>query len=205
MAELTLQSYFARLDLDKTFGRAAPLHVDLGCGDGSFLAALAERNPEKNFLGIERLAGRAEKAWRKAARTNNLHVLHVEISYALRYLLPECSVETFYLLFPDPSPKRRHRQRRIVTGEFLSSAHAALRENGLLRIATDQRDYFEQIVRLGRSHSGFATLREFASADYFAIVDVAEADFPPTNFERKFQEQGMPIYRLELRKISPVT
>ena len=47
-----------RLDLKKIFGRRALLHVDLGCGDGSFLCALAQRLPDKNFLGIERLSGR---------------------------------------------------------------------------------------------------------------------------------------------------
>jgi tRNA (guanine-N7-)-methyltransferase len=192
VVELVLESYFARLDLHKIFGRAAPLHVDLGCGDGSFLFALAERNLEKNFLGIERLAGRVGKARRQAAKTDNMRVLHLESSYAVRYLLPRCSVETFYLLFPDPWPKRRHHRRRIVTAEFLRSIHAALWENGLLRIATDQLDYFEQIVRLGRNDS------------QFAIVDVAEADLPPTKFERKFQGQGVPIYRLGLRKMSPV-
>jgi len=191
--EMIPESYFAPLDLHKIFGRAAPLHVDLGCGDGSFLFALAERNPEKHFLGIERLAGRVEKARRKAAKTDNMRVLHLETSYAVKYLLPECSVETFYLLFPDPWPKRRHHRRRIVTAKFLDSVHAALQENGFLRIATDQPDYFQQIVRLGRNDSQFTS------------VDVTEGDLPPTKFERKFQAQGAPVYRLGLQKISPVT
>jgi tRNA (guanine-N7-)-methyltransferase len=192
VAELIPESYVAPLDLPMIFGRTAPLHVDLGCGDGSFLAALAQRAPEKNFLGIEKLAGRIEKAGRKTAMFGNVRVLLAETSYAVRYLLPEASVEEFYLLFPDPWPKRRHQRRRIITSDLLNSIHVALEKAGLLRIATDQPDYFAQIARLGGNDSRFA------------ILDPDNNDLPPTKFERRFQTQGAPIYRLTLRKVSPV-
>ena len=197
MVQLIPESYTVHLDLLKIFERDAPLHVDLGCGDGTFLFALAQRYPERNFLGIERLSGRVEKASRKAAKIDNMRVLNVETSYAVRYLLPEQSVETFYLLFPDPWPKRRHHRRRIVTPDFLNSIHASLEENGVLRIATDQLDYFEQIARLARSQLGFAILDANASP--------ARTDLPLSKFERKFRAQGAPIYRLSLRKLSPIT
>src|SRR6266446_8855037 len=119
------KSLVERLDLEKLFRRNAPLHVDLGCGDGSFLCALAQRMPEKNFLGIERLVGRTRTVARKAARIGNVRLLRMEISYAVRYLLPPASVETFYLLFPDPWPKRQHWQRRIVNENFLRAISQA--------------------------------------------------------------------------------
>ncbi len=195
MVELIPQSCTARLDPQKIFGRAAPLHVDLGCGDGAFLFALATRTPEKNFLGVERLAGRVEKACRKAARirTDNMRVLHFEIAYAVEYLLPERSVETFHLLFPDPWPKRRHHRRRMVTTGFLRTIWAALEENGILRIATDHLDYFTRISRLAEESTLFAFMQPSG-----------ENDFPVSAFERKFASTGARIYRLELRKISPV-
>jgi tRNA (guanine-N7-)-methyltransferase len=65
--ELIPETYVAPLDLLAIFGRAAPLQVDVGCGDGSFLCELASRYPEKNFLGIERLVGRVAKACLKAS------------------------------------------------------------------------------------------------------------------------------------------
>src|SRR5205814_6255495 len=111
---------------EKIFGRRAPLHVDLGCGDGSFLCALAQRLPDKNFLGIERLLSRIRSTARKAASLDNVRLLQIESSYAVRYLLPAESVETFYLLFPDPWPKRRHHRRRIFSRYFLDSVAAAL-------------------------------------------------------------------------------
>jgi len=74
------------LDPEKVFGRKAPLHVDLGCGDGSFLCAVAQRLPNKNFLGIERLSYRVRAAARKALSLGNVRLLQIESSYAVRYL-----------------------------------------------------------------------------------------------------------------------
>lgn len=192
MIELLPETYVAPLDLLAIFGRVAPLRVDLGCGDGSFLCELASRHPEINFLGIDRLVGRVAKASRKAAALENVCVLNAESSHAVGYLLPERSVETFYLLFPDPWPKRRHHRRRIVTPDFLDSIHRALANRGFFRIATDQLDYFEQIQRVAENHSGFA------------LVDIDDAELPLTKFERRFSALGAPIHRLLLRKVSPV-
>jgi tRNA (guanine-N7-)-methyltransferase len=193
VVELIPQSYVDRLNLQQAFGRTAPLHVDLGCGDGSFLAGVAARMHERNFLGIERLRGRVRSATRKATQLNNVRILRAETSYAVRYLLPNQSVETFHLLFPDPWPKRRHWQRRLVTADFLRAIGAALIENGILRIATDQSDYFEQMRRIAEKSKEFA-VTELNGGD----------DLPASTFEKKFKCEGVPIYRLELRKISPV-
>ena len=213
--EVALDSYVAPLDLLKIFGRAAPLHADLGCGDGSFVCELAQKYPDKNFLGIERLTGRVEKACRKAGpsrtggKIDNVRVLQVETSYAVRYLLPALSVETFYLLFPDPWPKRRHHRRRIVTPDFLDSIHSALEENGLLHIATDHLDYFEQIERVACDAAKEPALKldclKQSSRPRFSTVDPGDVDLPSTKFEQRFRAQGASIYRLSLRKVSPVT
>ena len=194
MVELVPELHVACLDIGRLFGRAAPLQVDLGCGDGSFLCELAAQFPDKNLLGIERLTKRVEKVRRKSVKIDNARVLGTDTLFAVRYLLPTNSVETFYLLFPDPWPKRRHQQRRIFTGEFLDAIAAALEQSGVLRVATDHLDYFHQIERLSRAHSEFEIVPR--SRDEVLI--------PLTKFERRFCEQGMPIYRLTLRKTSSV-
>jgi tRNA (guanine-N7-)-methyltransferase len=192
--ELTQELQVAPLDFVGLFGRNAPLQVDLGCGDGSFLCELAQQYPQKDFLGIDRLTKRVEKVRRKAVKMDNVRVLATDTLFAVRYLLPENSVETFYLLFPDPWPKRRHQERRIFTCQFLDAIAAALERNGALRVATDQVDYFRQMERLSHDHS------------QFEIVPASPSDvvFPLSKFERAFRQQGVPIHRLTLRKTSPV-
>jgi tRNA (guanine-N7-)-methyltransferase len=190
---IKLESLVNRLDAEKIFGRRAALHGDFGCGDGSFLCALGQRMPEKNFLGIERLLGRVCTVARRAAKIGNVRVLRMESSYVVRYLLPPRSVETFYLLFPDRWPKRRHWRRRIVTPGLLKAISQALVQGGTLLIATDHHNYFEKIKEIARANLDFA------------IADPAGVDLPPSRFARVFQQRGAPIHWLELRKVSPVT
>ena len=192
--ELVPELQVARLDVAELFGRNAPLHVDLGCGDGSFLCEMAQRFLKINFLGIERLTKRVEKIRRKAEKIENVRVLRADSLFAVRHLLPESSVETFYLLFPDPWPKRRHQFRRIFTRDFLVEIAVALEKHGVLRIATDQLEYFQQVERISRAHLQFQVVPP--SPD--------DAVLPVTKFEKKFRKQGAPIYRLTLRKTSPV-
>ena len=192
--ELLLESQVARLDLVQLFGRSAPLHVDLGCGDGSFLCEMAQQFPKRNFLGIERLTKRVETVRRKAKKIENVRVLRADTLFAVRDLLPGSSVGTFYLLFPDPWPKRRHQFRRVFTRDFLDVIAVALEQEGILRVATDQIDYFRQIEGLSCAHLQFQVVQ--ASPD--------ESVLPLTKFERKFRDKGAPIYRLTLRKTSPV-
>src|SRR5882757_1395017 len=156
--ELLPELHVASLEVAELFGRNAPLHIDLGCGDGSFLCEMARRFPKRNFLGIERLTKRVEKVRRKAEKIENVRVLRADTLFAVRYLLPKNSVETFYLLFPDPWPKRRHHFLRIFTRDFLEAIAVALKKHGILRVATDQLDYFHQIERVSRAHRQFQVL-----------------------------------------------
>jgi tRNA (guanine-N7-)-methyltransferase len=193
--ELVPANCLEPLDLRAIFGRVAPLEVDLGCGDGSFLSALAAQNPDNDFLGIERLLGRVHGACRKIERSGlaNARVTRFEISYAVAYLLPPGSVTAFYLLFPDPWPKRRHASRRLVTINFLESIHRALVPSGTLRIATDEVEYFRQITR------------RVSESRLFAVTTDARQTPVMTKFERRFRERGLAIHRLKLQKVSPVT
>ena len=188
------QNYFQALDLESVFPRSAPLEVDLGCGDGSFLVALAKQNPQRNFLGLERLLGRVRSACQKS---------HTEISathacFESKAPMPSriCCRQILFLFFicsfPIPWPKRRHQRRRIVTTEFLEAIHRALAPDGLFVIATDEREYFEEIQR--RSEG----MRKFAEKPISDFV------LPATTFEKHFLERDLEIYRLVLRKVSPV-
>src|SRR6516162_5986391 len=161
VVELSPELQIARLDLVQLFGRNAPLHVDLGCGDGSFICEMARQFPKRNFLGIERLTKRVLKVRRRAEMIENVRVIRADTLFAVRYLLPEASVGAFYLLFPDPWPKRRHQFRRVFTRDFLDAIAVALEQEGIVRVATDQFDYFRQIERLSCAHLQFEVVPAF--------------------------------------------
>jgi tRNA (guanine-N7-)-methyltransferase len=192
MVEIIPQSYFETFDFRYLFGRDAPLEVDIGCGDGAFLLARAGSHPERNFLGVERLLGRVRRVCRHAERINasNVRVLRIESAYAVQHLLPPNSVRIFHVSFPDPWPKRRHHPRRLVNSQFLETIRTALERGGELRLTTDDGPYF-------------ALMKTLSANGTDLVVDPWTTDdsYPQTGFERKFRAQGVPIYRLRLRKV----
>src|SRR3954468_14636354 len=184
-AEVVPESILAPLDFREIFGRSAPVEVDLGCGDGTFLTALAAAHPECDFIGVERLAGRWRGSSRKIGQlaTTNARILRMDILHAVQHLFGPRSVAVFHLLFPDPWPKRRHQNRRVVSQEFLRAAARALAPGGELRIATDHADYFAEIQQLVAHVPQFTATR----------ADKTEPA-PVTTFEARFRENGAEIY-----------
>src|SRR5580698_7046295 len=110
--EYTPPNYFVPLVLSDIFEREAPLHMDVGCGEGAFIVAMAKANPQCNFLGVERLVGRVRKVCKRAvnAGVGNVRVVCVESFYTMSKLMPPQSVSVVHVMFPDPWPKRKHRQ-----------------------------------------------------------------------------------------------
>jgi tRNA (guanine-N7-)-methyltransferase len=186
------ENYFAPVDATLVFSRGAPLEVDVGCGEGAFIVAMAVKNPAHNFLGIERLLGRVRKVCRRSARAGigNVRLLRAESFYVVKHLLAPESVSVFHVMFPDPWPKRKHHRRRLINREFLDAARAALRPGGEMRLTTDDADYFRWMQKAAAAHEGFA---QAPWPD--------DPDYPQTDFERRFRALGLPIHRLLLRKI----
>jgi tRNA (guanine-N7-)-methyltransferase len=193
--QFVLEAEAESIDLDELFPTDAPVELDLGCGDGSFITALAAEHPERNFLGVERMIGRVRSACRRIAarRLANARIVRAEIGHAVGSLLPAGSVDVCHVMFPDPWPKRRHHIRRTVTADLLRAIARILKPSGLLRLTTDDAAYFEQMERAA------AAVPEFASQ---AWGD--ELLLPQSTFEMRFVNAGLPIHRLVLRKVSPV-
>ncbi|HOX55973.1 MAG TPA: tRNA (guanosine(46)-N7)-methyltransferase TrmB [Candidatus Paceibacterota bacterium] len=182
----TLPSIVERIDLGKLFPRAQPLEVELGSGDGSFLAEYAQAHPERNFIGVERLLGRIRKLDRKGRRAGltNLRGVRIECSYLLEYLLPPGSAEALHIYFPDPWPKRKHRRHRLINERFPSLARQALTPGGRVYLRTDDADYFQQMLGV------FA-----ADAAFRPVETPGELGNLATDFEKDFLARGVQILR----------
>ncbi len=179
--------YFRKLRKAEVFpDPERPLEVDLGCGDGSFLAALAAGHPGRDFLGVERLLGRVRKVCRKIARAGlaNAKVLRLESGYTLEWLLPDACAARVHLLFPDPWPKKKHHKRRLVTPEFCAGLERVLEPGGEFLFKTDHAEYFEEAMAV------------LAGRDRLGEVDWPEDAFPypQTDFERLWRGQGKAIH-----------
>ena len=186
--EFVPPDYFRRLEREEVFHSAAPLEVDLGCGDGSFLVEMAQHYPERNFLGVERLLGRVRKVGRRASRLGleNLKVLRLEAKYTAEWLLPRHSVNRLHLLFPDPWPKARHHKRRLVQEPFLAALENILVPGGEFLFKTDHEEYYEWALEEVDAFAGL-TLRDWPDGAFF---------YSETDFERQWKAEGRSVHQL---------
>ncbi|HEY4417250.1 MAG TPA: tRNA (guanosine(46)-N7)-methyltransferase TrmB [Verrucomicrobiae bacterium] len=185
-----LGSILEPLRLAELFPGPQSLEVELGCGDASFLAEYARRNPGKNLIGVERLLGRIQKLDRKGQRLGltNTRGVRIESAYFLQYLLPPNSAAAIHIYFPDPWPKKKHRRHRLINDQFPALARMALAAGGTVFLRTDDLDYFQQMNEV------FAAAREFEKVETPAAL--AEIT---TDFERGFNAEGIPTQRAAYR------
>ena len=190
---IELRTIVEPLNLAELFPLPQSLEVELGCGDASFLVEYARRNPQTNFLGVERLLGRLQKLDRKGRRAalNNLRGLRIESAYFLQYLLPPRTATALHIYFPDPWPKKKHRRHRLVGEAFPPLARAALAPGGTVYLRTDDADYFAQMTEV------FDAAKEFDKVETPAsLVEIK------TDFERDFNTQGIPTLRAAYRMMN---
>lgn len=181
-------------DITATFGRDAPLVVEVGPGVGEATAALAAARPSYNVLafevwrpGVAQILMRLEQAG-----LTNVRVAGVDAVWALEHLLRPASVTELWTFFPDPWPKTRHRKRRLVTPAFAAVAASRLRPGGCWRLATDWPDYAAQMVSV-------LDAEPLLTSEYDGPAP-RWSERPVTRFERRGIREGRVITDLVYRR-----
>ena len=175
----------------EVFGRSSPVEVDLGAGDGVYAEARAKRESDRNFIAVERLLGRATKIAKKAIRNQltNLKVLRLESAYFIKNLCAQSSLDAITVRYPDPWPKRRHHANRLLQKEFFEDAARAVITGGLMKLTTDDREYFEWAQKEAEKCSA-----------WLPDLSWTGVDEPTSEFEELFAKEGRKVYRKAWRK-----
>ena len=178
----------------ETFGRTAPLHVEIGVGKGDFITELAARNPDVNYVGLEAQQGVLYFAARKAAerQLRNVRLLVFDAAHLTELFAPN-EVDRIYLNFSDPWPKARHAKRRLTSAFFLARYAAALKADGEIHFKTDNMGLFDYSIET-MQREGWQLSR--VTHDLHAL---GEEDNIMTEYERKFSARGAKIGRLVAR------
>ncbi len=123
--------------------RPFPMVVEIGFGRGEFLRQLAALRPQVAHVGVDVSFKRVLKMARRLARSGirNIRLIEGTGQEMVRELLPESSVETFWINFSDPWPKKRHHRRRLIQPPFVRDLAARLQPGGRVEIATDHEGY----------------------------------------------------------------
>ena len=187
------------LNFDILFGRSAPVEIEVGSGKGTFLLEEAKAFPEKNFFGIEwankyyRLAVDRMGRWDMP----NVRLMRTDAATFIAEHIPEESIGVFHLYFPDPWPKKKHNRRRFFCDNNLTELLRILKADGIINIATDHADYFEQMTEVAERAVEKGLVKEI---DFIRPAGARDGELVGTNYERKYMKEGRRTYTLALQK-----
>ena len=164
--------------------------MEVGCGNGHFLAEYCARHPDVSYLGVELKAKRCLKAVQKIERGGLARARIVQAAAEqVVGALPDASVSRYHIYFPDPWPKARHRRRRFLRAGNLTDLRRTLRPGGELCFATDFLDYFIQAKLLCLLDPGLELLPWGPREDIFISV-----------YGKIFADKGRAVHAFSARR-----
>lgn len=176
------------------FGNTNPIHVELGMGRGQFITAHAYRDPQSNYIGIEKknevVLTALQRVLDRREPISNLRMLPTNISF-ISELFGHQEIDKLFINFCDPWPKDRHAKRRLTHRAFLNEYKLLLKPKAEIVFKTDNRDLFDFSVEEFQA-CGF----ELAEITY----DLHKLEDPAnimTEYEKKFSDMGVKINRLK--------
>jgi tRNA (guanine-N7-)-methyltransferase len=173
-----------------------PVWLEIGFGGGEHLAAQAECHPEISLIGCEVFQPGIAKllAHIELRHLDNIRIF-TEDARLLIAALPPSSIDRVFIMFPDPWPKRRHQNRRLVSCETLDALAAVMTDGAELRLATDDSNYLVSMLERLTEHPFFEWLVR-GPCDWRN----RPGDWPPTRYEEKARTAGRAPNFLRLRR-----
>lgn len=175
---------------DVFFGNMNPVHIEYCSGNGSWILEKAQMNPEINWVAVEKQFDRARKIWAKIhnLKLSNCIVCWAEGLQLTKQFLHDETIHEIYINFPDPWPKRRHAQFRIVSNPFLLELKRILKKDGHATVVTDDKPYSQIIIK------EFSKLPK----DFSSTIEEPYFSEPPSHYGSSFFEE---LFRLKGKNI----
>ena len=181
----------------ETFGRKAPLHIEIGTGKGRFLMELAALHPEIDYIGIEKYSSVLLRAIQKMEERElpNVRFIRMDAEEITEVFGPG-EADRIYLNFSDPWPKDRHAKRRLPSRQFLNRYAQILKPEGTIEFKTDNRALFDFAVE-ELEPAGWQA--EEVTFDLHADERLMQGNVM-TEYEERFSAAGNPICKYIIRK-----
>jgi tRNA (guanine-N7-)-methyltransferase len=175
----------------------AEVWLEIGFGAGEHLVWQAEHNAHAGIIGAEPYVNGVVAAISalQERKLGGRVAIHPDDVIALLNWLPPGSLSRAFMLFPDPWPKKRHRERRLFAPPLLDKLAALLRAGAELRFASDIADYAEAAIEHAKAHPDFDLAQVFTTTNRDTMPD-----WPVTRYERKALKQGRPATFIVLRR-----
>lgn len=185
------ENYRFLIDYSALFGRTAPVELEVGCGNGAFVAELAKRRSGCDFLAVEVCTNVILTAMERVMEEDIPNVKFLNIAAEiLPCYIPEGSIDRIYLNFSTPLPEAGREKQRLTSDRFLAIYKKLLKPGGEIIQKTDSEPFFDYSLAKFQEN-GFAVkdvTRDLHNSPYAAENIVTE-------YEANFSAKGLPIYR----------
>lgn len=180
------------------FGNNNPIVVELGCGKGEYTIALARKNPNRNYVGIDIKGARFWRGAKTAIEENLPNVAFVRTQIELvACVFAENEVAEIWITFPDPQIKYQRTKHRMTNSSFMKKYHHILNEDGIVNLKTDSEFMHGYTLGLlqGAGHEVlYANHTVYKNEG--APKEVTEIQ---TFYENQYLEVGKPITYIKFR------
>lgn len=184
----------------EVFGNNHPLHIEIGMGKGRFLTELAKRNPDINYIGIERYSSVLLRAVEKLEKLRedeviclpNIRFVCMDAANIAEVFAPE-EVARIYLNFSDPWPKSRHARRRLTSSEYFERYDKVLVSGGRVEFKTDNQGLFDFSVEELENSDIWKTTACTYDLHHDEVMNEGNI---MTEYEEKFSSMNNPICKL---------
>ena len=188
------------LNWQDEFRNSQPIKLEVGFGMGDFLVEMAVRDPNSNFVGIDFSQNGIQKLLIRVnnLNLNNIRVIYGDVRKKIPLLFHDGELDTVYINFPDPWPRKRHFKRRLVKPELVKLMSRKLAPDGHIYIATDSEPYASEMLEYFNSEP----LLQNKSPESGIIIN--RDHLPKTKYEKSFIYAGDKIHYLEYSRL-PLT
>ena len=185
------------LDWQSQFGNNHPLKLEIGFGMGDFLIAMALRESQSNFVGIDFSQNGIQKllAQIQARKLKNIRVVYGDVREKIPLLFQDGELDTVYINFPDPWPRKRHFKRRLIKPAVVKLVAIKLAPAGNIYLATDSEPYALEMLEYLNAEPLLQNMNR--ESDCFAERD----HLPKTKYEKSFIYAGDKIHYLEYSRL----
>lgn len=173
------------------FHNNKPIVLELGCGKGEYTIALAQRDPDRNYIGIDIKGARMWRGAKTATEQNmkNVAFVRTRIEF-INSFFGEGEISEVWITFPDPQLKTRRAKKRLTAPLFLERYAKMLSENGVINLKTDSQHLFAYTSAV---IDHFSLPCEVANDDIYGSGYADEVLSVKTAYEQMFLERGLPI------------
>ena len=188
------------LNWQDEFRNSQPIKLEVGFGMGDFLVEMAIRDPNSNFVGVDFSQNGIQKLLIRVnnLNLNNIRVIYGDVRKKIPLLFHDGELDTVYINFPDPWPRKRHFKRRLVKPELVKLMSRKLAPDGHIYIATDSEPYASEMLEYFNSEP----LLQNKSPESGIIIN--RDHLPKTKYEKSFIYAGDKIHYLEYSRL-PLT